>query len=275
MRAGQRRHRGGRALRAGQGRRGRRAGRARATPRTSTWWSSGRRRRWSPGSPIGCAARGVPVFGCSRAAARDRGLQGVRQGADGAPRRSRPRRSARSPTRRGRAVHRRLAASAARSAWSSRPTGSPPARAWSSCDERGGGARPRCAACSSAAPRRRRPARGHRGVPRRARGLADGARRRRARDAAAAAPRITRRIFDGDRGPKTGGMGMVSPTPVIDAISRSRARCARCSSRPRAAASPTGGPTAALLYAGLMLDARAGRRCSSSTAASAIPRRRC
>jgi phosphoribosylamine--glycine ligase len=62
-------------------------------------------------------------------------------------------------------------------------------------------------------------------------------------------------IFDGDRGPMTGGMGVVSPTPVMDDLQVARAV--------REVLEPTargmvaeGRPFRGLLYAGLMLTAR-------------------
>ena len=80
-----------------------------------------------------------------------------------------------------------------------------------------------------------------------------------------------KRIGDGDTGPNTGGMGAYSPVagipdvdslvaqvhqPVIDELAR------------------RGTPFIGCLFAGLMLTPD-GRRCSSSTPASATRRRRC
>jgi phosphoribosylamine---glycine ligase len=81
-----------------------------------------------------------------------------------------------------------------------------------------------------------------------------------------------KRIGEGDTGPNTGGMGAYAP-------SRSPTRADRAG--PREILLPTlarmradGHPFRGLLYAGLMLTPRTGRRSSSSTHGSAIPRRR-
>jgi phosphoribosylamine--glycine ligase len=62
-------------------------------------------------------------------------------------------------------------------------------------------------------------------------------------------------VFDGDRGPMTGGMGVLSPTPVLDDVTIARAV--------REVLEPTargllaeGRPFQGLLYAGLMLTAK-------------------
>ena len=102
------------------------------TPRTSTSSSSGRRRRSSPGWPICCALAGAP---CSAARARRREIEGSKVFAKELMQRhavptARVRRLLAGA--RGGAVHRRARASECASAWSSRPTAWPPARAWSS-----------------------------------------------------------------------------------------------------------------------------------------------
>ena len=77
---------------------------------------------------------------------------------------------------------------------------------------------------------------------------------------------------DGDLGPNTGGMGAYSPAPVVTRAVHDRVM--------REIMLPTVRGLAAdgihyrgFLYAGLMIDARGNRASSSSTAASAIPRR--
>ena len=86
------------------------------------------------------------------------------------------------------------------------------------------------------------------------------------------AARDYKRVGDGDAGPNTGGMGAYSPVAGFDAAEVAELvepihvpvleQLAR-----------RGAPFIGLLFAGLMLTEPTGR-CSSSTAASAIPRRR-
>ena len=81
-----------------------------------------------------------------------------------------------------------------------------------------------------------------------------------------------KRIHDGDEGPNTGGMGSYSPVPGIDpdhaeVLARAIHQPIVDELRRR------GTPYHGVLYAGLMMTPR-GRRCSSTTAASATPRRR-
>ena len=61
---------------------------ARRSTRASTSWSSGPRRRSSPGSSTRCAAAGSPCFGPVRGGRAAGGLEGVRQGDDGGGRRA-------------------------------------------------------------------------------------------------------------------------------------------------------------------------------------------
>jgi phosphoribosylamine--glycine ligase len=61
-------------------------------------------------------------------------------------------------------------------------------------------------------------------------------------------------IFDGDRGPMTGGMGTVSPTPVIDDVTLARAVREVLEPTARGLAAE-GRPFRGLLYAGLMITA--------------------
>ena len=80
-------------------------------------------------------------------------------------------------------------------------------------------------------------------------------------------------VFDGDRGPNTGGMGTYSPVPHIpqsvvdEAIETIMKPAAR-------AMVQEGRPFRGVLFAGLMISRKASRRRSSSTAASAIRKRR-
>ena len=62
-----------------------------------------------------------------------------------------------------------------------------------------------------------------------------------------------KRIFDGDRGPNTGGMGAFAPSPLLDDAHRRRASCARSSSRCCAGMRAEGHEYRGFLYAGLML----------------------
>lgn len=62
-------------------------------------------------------------------------------------------------------------------------------------------------------------------------------------------------IFDGDQGPMTGGMGTVSPTPVLDELTCARAVKEIFLPTARGLAAE-GRPFEGLLYAGLMLTAR-------------------
>ena len=49
----------------------------------STWWSAGPRRRWPPGWATPSRRAGIRFFGPDPGGGRDRGLEGLRQGADG------------------------------------------------------------------------------------------------------------------------------------------------------------------------------------------------
>ena len=184
---------------------------------------------------------------------RDRGLEGLRQGVDARARR------ADGGVRRVLADSPRPSCSStlcrARSAWSSRPTGSPPARASSSRD---GAAEAQGRAAHDARRRRRSATPGARVVIEE---CLDGREaslmalvRRRARGAAGAR-RGSQAVGDGDEGPNTGGMGAVSPSPASMSDRGRAQRCARCSSRRRAALAAEGRPFRGLLYAGLMLTA--------------------
>ena len=227
------------------------------TPRTSISSSSGRRCRSSPGWPICCAMRGRAVFGCSRAAAEIEGSKvfakelmarhAVPTAAFGAF----------SHAARGRAVHRRAAAR------QSRARGHQGRRA------------------------RRRQGRGHRA--RRRRGQARAARDARRRTVGDAGRRVVveeflvgrevslmalvdgervtplapaedhKTILDGDEGPMTGGMGVVSPTPVMSDLEVARAVREVLEPTARGLAAE-GRPFRGLLYAGLDADRRGAAR---------------
>ena len=81
-----------------------------------------------------------------------------------------------------------------------------------------------------------------------------------------------KRLGDGDEGPNTGGMGAYSPAPVV--TPELHARIVREIVTPTVRGMAKDGiPYSGFLYAGVMIDRRATRKCSNSTAASAIPRR--
>jgi phosphoribosylamine--glycine ligase len=63
-----------------------------------------------------------------------------------------------------------------------------------------------------------------------------------------------KRIFDGDRGPNTGGMGSYSPVPEVDAV-RAREICAAVHQPVLDELTRRGTPFHGILYAGLMLTA--------------------
>jgi len=65
-------------------------------------------------------------------------------------------------------------------------------------------------------------------------------------------------IFDGDRGPNTGGMGAYSPAPVVDA-QMSRRVMEEIVTPTIAAMAKEGAPYAGVLYVGLMIDRRGPR----------------
>ena len=136
---------------------------------------------------------------------------------------------------------------------------------------RGRGARgarglPRASSASATGRVRRR------GAPRGRGALAAGAVRRRARACRWRRRRTTSASSTATTGPNTGGMGSYSPVPGIDRA-RVEESCARSTSRSSTSCAAAARPSTACLYAGLMLTAD-GPRCSSSTCASATPRRR-
>ena len=82
-----------------------------------------------------------------------------------------------------------------------------------------------------------------------------------------------KRIFDGDEGPNTGGMGSYSPVPGIDA-ERAPRLAAQVHQPIVDELRRRGTPFHGVLYAGLMMAPTGAPRCSSTTRASATPRRR-
>ena len=62
-------------------------------------------------------------------------------------------------------------------------------------------------------------------------------------------------VFDGDRGPNTGGMGAYSPAPVLDPALARRGHAGPCSSRRSGRWRPRGAPIEACSSPGLMLTA--------------------
>ena len=82
-----------------------------------------------------------------------------------------------------------------------------------------------------------------------------------------------KRIFDGDAGPNTGGMGSYSPVPAIDE-EQAQELAAIVHQPVLDELRRRGIEFHGVLYAGPDADRQADRRCSSSTRASAIPRRR-
>ena len=79
-----------------------------------------------------------------------------------------------------------------------------------------------------------------------------------------------KRLRDDDQGPNTGGMGAYSPAPVVTPAMH--ARIMREVILPAVNGMAADGiPYTGFLYAGVMIDAAAIRRCSSSTAGWAIP----
>ena len=97
--------------------------------------------------------------------------------------------------------------------------------------------------------------------------------RRRARGGAGAGAGLQARIRDGDEGPNTGGMGSYSPVPGFDReAAEELVRLGSPADRGRAAPPRNALPRHPLR--GPDDDLRRPDACSSSTAASAIPRRR-
>ena len=82
-----------------------------------------------------------------------------------------------------------------------------------------------------------------------------------------------KRIGEGDAGPNTGGMGSYSPVAGFD-DARVRELAATVHQPIVDWMRERGTPFHGVLYAGLMLTADRACACSSSTCASAIPRRR-
>jgi len=81
-----------------------------------------------------------------------------------------------------------------------------------------------------------------------------------------------KRIFDGDKGPNTGGMGAYAPAPLVDDMLLARIDGEII--RPTLdAMKKEGVPYTGLLYAGIMMTDE-GPRWWSSTAVLAIRRRR-
>ena len=222
-----------------------------------------------PASPTGCAAAGLAVFGPGAARGGDRGLQGVRQGADGRARDpDRALRDLRRSRRRRAAYCRELGAplvvkadglAAGKGAIVCRRRSTTPTRRSPQCMERR-------AFGAAGATRRRRGVHARRGgVLLRARRAAR--RRSAARRRAGSQDRLRRRPRPQHR--RHGRATRPWPRPR-------RARCRSASWRRSCArrwprSRPEGAPYRGVLFVGLMLTARRTRRWSSSTAASAIP----
>ena len=179
---------------------------------------------------------------------RDRGLEGVRQGADGDAPASRPPRSACSTT--SRAAEAFIDAQRGQRGGQGRRPRRRQGRGGGADDARGQGRR----APHAGRPRvrRGRRARRDRGAAHRPRGVDDGALRRRAAGAAARRPRITRPSATATRGPNTGGMGTYSPSPLVDDAAAQRILETLFAPTVRALAA-AGRPFRGVLYGGLML----------------------
>ena len=205
----------GRSARGSRDRRQRRRRPRRSTPTSS---SSGRRPRSSTVSPTGCAPRGAAGARARRRRGAPRGLEGVhegarrrRRGADGALRR----------LRRALDDGRRVPRRACRARTSSRPTGSPRARA---CSSRRTSPRPRRTSPPSSRARPSARPVGASCIEEAMSGpelsllvLCDGER-------AVPLPPAQdfKRVGDGDVGPNTGGMGAYSPVPLAGDVDRRR-----------------------------------------------------
>ena len=82
-----------------------------------------------------------------------------------------------------------------------------------------------------------------------------------------------KRAFDGDAGPNTGGMGVYSPVPAVDDGPPGDDGGLAASAR-SPACTPRASSYRGVLYGGFILTADGPARCSSTTPASATPRRR-
>ena len=82
-----------------------------------------------------------------------------------------------------------------------------------------------------------------------------------------------KRVFDRDQGPNTGGMGAYSPTPFVTPQVQAEIM-ARIIQPTVAGMKARGTPFRGVLYAGVMLTARA-RNCSNTMSGSAIRNARC
>ena len=89
-----------------------------------------------------------------------------------------------------------------------------------------------------------------------------------------AAAQDHKRVGDGDTGPNTGGMGAYSPAAMLTPALEGQVMDAHHRCRPSRRCAQQGRPFKGVLYAGLMLT-EAGRSCSNTTSASAIPSARC
>ena len=219
------------------------------------------------------ARRGTRGLRSRRRRRADRGVEGVRQGSHGAPRVSPPPRAAPSPSSRRRSP-----------TWTRhaeplvvKASGLAAGKGAIVCATRAEAAR-RGARDARRRQRSARPGRTvvDRGVPRGRGGLGPRGDRWDARSSSCPPAQDHKRLLEGDAGPNTGGMGAYSPV-----VGRDRRRCSSAREREvllpdaRASCAAAARRSRGVLYAGLMVDADGrARGSSSSTAGSAIPRRR-